>query len=103
MKTYGIFLYVDKYANDGYAFKIEEAYEDGSYWCWNDLNRATSDYKLVQEIQLGVEDHALWLVQQGLEMCEQAKVDAQEAFTRNMASIAELESKFTLITHQPSE
>lgn len=103
MKTYGIFLYTDQYANDGYAFRVEEAYDDGTYWCWNELNYDTSSYKLVKELQLGVEDHALWLVKQGLEMCEQAKKDAQASYAQNMVSIAELESKFTLITHQPAE
>lgn len=97
METYGLFLEVDKYANAGYSLRCEKAYSDGHYWCTGD------NYLFIQEIQLDIEQHNLWLVKAGLKMCEDSRKDAAASYQDCLNRLADLESKFTLITHQPAE
>jgi hypothetical protein len=102
MITLGIFMQVDKYATEGYSYRIEPAYADGTYWCWNDLNHTTSEFKLIKEISIDPMQESFWLIQNGLQMVEEEQANIEASYTQAMANVADLKSKYIMLA-APSE
>lgn len=92
MTTLGIFMQVDKYATEGYSYRIEPAYEDGTYWC---IHQA--DMKLVKEIIIDPSQESFWLIQNGLKMVEEEQANIESSYTQAMANVADLKSKYIML------
>lgn len=97
MTTLGIFMQVDKYATEGYSYRIEPAYENGTYWC-----DQQADMKLVKEISIDPMQQSFWLIQNGLQMVEEEQASIEASYNQAMANVADLKSKYIMLA-APSE
>lgn len=95
---YGIFLKVDKYAVDGWSLFIEPSYADGSFWC-DDID----GYTLAQTIEFDIADHNVWLAEHGLKMVKEETGNIEASYIKAKAQLAELQAKFLMLSHQPTE
>lgn len=97
MTTLGIFMQVDKYAAEGYSYRIEPAYSDGTYWCDHH-----DDIKLVQETNIDPTQQNFWLIENGLLMVEKEQASIEASYTQALANVADLKSKYVMLA-APSE
>ena len=97
MTTLGIFMQVDKYASEGYSYRIEPAYADGSYWCDHH-----DDMKLVKELNIDPMQQNFWLIENGLLMVEKEQASIEASYTQALANVADLKSKYVMLA-APSE
>lgn len=95
---YGIFIKVDKYAADGWSLFIEKPEDDGTYWC-DDVD----GYHLAQTFEFNVAQHNEWLATNGLKMVEQEAGNIEASYIKAKAQLAELQAKFLMVSHQPTE
>ena len=97
MTRLGIFMQVDKYASEGYSYRIEPAYADGSYWCDHH-----DDMKLVKELNIDPMQQNFWLIENGLLMVEKEQASIEASYNQAMANVADLKSKYVMLA-APSE
>ena len=93
-----VVIRIDSHATDGYSFFVEKPYDDGSFWFDDEPH-----YKVVQWLDVPIGEHAEWLVHQGCNYIDSKRKKLDADTTRAKTHLAEMQSKFLSLTHQPVE